>query len=205
MKRTIFLDGRTLEVDDETEEVRLGPMSDAERESLLALAEELRRRRNIDAEAWLRMFFVDPPQKSKGRHAAPPDEEARDERLLSAYRSALGLLQRIDRGTPPEATTVREILEAARLVYPPSPPDDGEPKHDGEHKEAPVTLRLEGDGFAPYLEAVAAYREGLRGGDALDVRAAMLAFGMEDDAEATAALRALQARVRRRRTSRTTE
>ena len=199
MKKTIFLDGRTLEVDDETEEVRLGPMSDAEKESLLALAEELRRRRNIDAEAWLRMLFVDPPQKSKGRHPAPSDEEARDERLLSAYRSALGFLRRIDRGTPPEATTVREILAAARLVYPPSPPNDGEPK------EAPVTLRLEGDGFAPYLEAVAAYREGLRGDDALDVRAAMLAFGMADDAEATAALRALQARVRRRRTSRATE
>lgn len=187
MKRTIFLDGRTLEVDDETEEVRLGPMSDAEKESLLALAEELRRRRNIDAEAWLRMLFVDPPQKSKGRHAAPPDEEARDERLLAAYRSALDFLQKIDRGTPPEATTVREIREAARI------------------KAGELTLRLEGDGFDPFLEAVAAYRGRLQGEDALDVRAAMLALGLDSPDEATPALRALQARVRRRRTSRTTE
>lgn len=168
------------------EMVSLGPMNAEEREELLAVAEELRAR-NIDPVFYLRALFLNPPSRRKGRPPADSAEAERDERLLAAYRGTLGLLQQIDRGTPPEATTAGEIREAARI-----------------DREG-FTLRLEGDGFTPYLEAVAAYREGLRGEDALAARAAMLAFGMDDIEEAGSALRALQARVRRRTEGRATE
>lgn len=194
MKRTIPTAERTYKVSKEVErdgwlvaEVRLGPMSDAEREELLSIAEAVREK-NIDPALCLRVLFLDPPPKPKsGRKRGSarvrvgstdypdPAEAERNERRVAFYDQSLAMLTAFNGKAPASARTVAQLRQALRP----------------------------GDGFAPHLEAVAAHRaaraEGRKGEATLEALAACIAMGEPDEPAAIKELRRIRQAVGRAR------
>lgn len=178
---------------DPCERVSLGPMNAEEREELLAVAEELRAR-NIDPVFWLRALFIDTPRTAKpgrkrgstrvrmGARSYPdPAEAERNERQLAYYNQTLSTLKGFHRDAPRAARTVAQLQAALNL----------------------------GDGYEPYLEAVAEHRaaraQGRKGGATLEALAARLATGKRNESRALAELGRIRRAVDREERSRTTK